>query len=201
MEKIKDKIWQILSGLYFISVVIYNLVLGNNFLVSLGNGFMIIFGTYLGIFLLCVIGTGVGMLICNIFKINLTDLQKMGFGILIVLLVISGIANYNYYWKDQSNSNEIVSLKSQLDYEKKSNKELTEKNNKLNTWKPPAPITSPYNPNKYPYTKPKLKEKKEVGRYRVGAECWDGTFSSATGRGACSWHGGVKRWIYNTDKK
>lgn len=32
--------------------------------------------------------------------------------------------------------------------------------------------------------------------YRVGAICGDGTRSYATGRGACSWHGGVSRWLY-----
>lgn len=32
---------------------------------------------------------------------------------------------------------------------------------------------------------------------RIGAECCDGTTSSATGRGACSWHGGVCNWLYD----
>lgn len=31
---------------------------------------------------------------------------------------------------------------------------------------------------------------------RVGAICEDGTRSYATGRGACSWHGGVSEWLY-----
>jgi uncharacterized protein YraI len=31
---------------------------------------------------------------------------------------------------------------------------------------------------------------------RVGAVCRDGTRSSATGRGACSHHGGVEHWLY-----
>jgi uncharacterized protein YraI len=31
---------------------------------------------------------------------------------------------------------------------------------------------------------------------RSGARCRDGTYSSATGRGACSWHGGVAEWLY-----
>lgn len=31
--------------------------------------------------------------------------------------------------------------------------------------------------------------------FRVGALCVDGTTSSATGRGACSHHGGVIRWV------
>lgn len=33
-------------------------------------------------------------------------------------------------------------------------------------------------------------------KYRVGAICRDGWRSGATGRGACSHHGGVKEWIY-----
>lgn len=31
---------------------------------------------------------------------------------------------------------------------------------------------------------------------RVGAICKDGTTSEATGRGACSHHGGVREWLY-----
>jgi hypothetical protein len=31
---------------------------------------------------------------------------------------------------------------------------------------------------------------------RSGAICWDGSYSSATGSGACSWHGGVQEWLY-----
>lgn len=34
--------------------------------------------------------------------------------------------------------------------------------------------------------------------YRSGARCKDGSHSNATGRGACSWHGGVSCW-YNSD--
>jgi hypothetical protein len=33
--------------------------------------------------------------------------------------------------------------------------------------------------------------------YRTGAICNDGTSSSATGSGACSWHGGVDYWLYD----
>ncbi len=35
---------------------------------------------------------------------------------------------------------------------------------------------------------------------RIGAICKDGTRSSATGRGACSHHGGVSRWLYSEKK-
>lgn len=31
---------------------------------------------------------------------------------------------------------------------------------------------------------------------RIGAVCNDGTTSTATGSGACSWHGGVRYWLY-----
>lgn len=33
---------------------------------------------------------------------------------------------------------------------------------------------------------------------RTGAICFDGWVSSATGRGACSHHGGVAKWMYET---
>lgn len=35
-------------------------------------------------------------------------------------------------------------------------------------------------------------------KYRVGAVCRDGTHSSSTGRGTCSHHGGVEKWIYQS---
>ncbi len=42
----------------------------------------------------------------------------------------------------------------------------------------------------------------ETGRsYRVGAICRDGWQSSATGRGACSWHGSVDYWLVRRDTK
>ena len=34
-------------------------------------------------------------------------------------------------------------------------------------------------------------------RFRIGAYCKDGTSSKATGRGACSRHGGVSQWKYD----
>lgn len=36
--------------------------------------------------------------------------------------------------------------------------------------------------------------------YRIGAVCKDGSLSSATGRGACSHHGGVSTWRYGERK-
>jgi hypothetical protein len=36
--------------------------------------------------------------------------------------------------------------------------------------------------------------------YRTGARCRDGWRSDATGRGACSWHGGVADWLYADDR-
>ena len=33
--------------------------------------------------------------------------------------------------------------------------------------------------------------------FRIGARCADGWRSEATGRGACSWHGGVSCWRYS----
>lgn len=60
-----------------------------------------------------------------------------------------------------------------------------------------------YNPNfksasSYPTIQDKISS--ATSRYRVGAICRDGTRSSATGRGACSHHGGVSRWLYEEEK-
>ncbi len=35
---------------------------------------------------------------------------------------------------------------------------------------------------------------------RIGARCNDGSYSSATGRGAGSHHGGVAEWLYAPSK-
>ena len=35
----------------------------------------------------------------------------------------------------------------------------------------------------------------DTNSWRVGANCCDGTTSGATGRGACSRHGGVCQWL------
>jgi hypothetical protein len=40
-------------------------------------------------------------------------------------------------------------------------------------------------------------ELRQLGGYRIGAICNDGTQSSATGSGACSHHGGVSCWLYS----
>ncbi|MDO4901990.1 MAG: hypothetical protein Q4A21_00285 [bacterium] len=45
---------------------------------------------------------------------------------------------------------------------------------------------------KYEYVEPDYYEEES----RVGAICMDGWHSYATGRGACSWHGGVNYWLY-----
>lgn len=47
-----------------------------------------------------------------------------------------------------------------------------------------------------PSTAPKQQAPQTSSNGRTGAECRDGTRSSATGRGACSHHGGVARWLY-----
>jgi hypothetical protein len=43
------------------------------------------------------------------------------------------------------------------------------------------------------------KKSSKTEKHRIGAICSDGTNSSATGRGACSWHGGVEEWLYETE--
>lgn len=58
---------------------------------------------------------------------------------------------------------------------------------------PPDDVIEPYRLGSKP--KPPKMLKTTAPKERVGAVCRDGSHSSATGRGACSWHGGVARWI------
>lgn len=70
---------------------------------------------------------------------------------------------------------------------------------------PIRPNTNNYSPNflepkrTYNYS-PSIKSATETrtnnARARIGAVCKDGTTSRATGRGACSHHGGVSYWLY-----
>lgn len=58
---------------------------------------------------------------------------------------------------------------------------------------PPDEVIKPYKLGSKP--KPPKMLTTAASRERVGAICRDGTHSSATGSGACSWHGGVASWI------
>ncbi len=68
----------------------------------------------------------------------------------------------------------------------------------------PAPTASPTIAADEPAQKVKVGPKPRAPKLlptkgtpeRVGATCKDGSSSSATGRGACSWHGGVREWLY-----
>jgi hypothetical protein len=81
-----------------------------------------------------------------------------------------------------------------------------EKNNKpknkkpkIETLKPekkPVPISSPKSNTTYSYLIPQ----EILTNIRTGAICWSGKVSSSTGRGTCSWNGGVKNWLYLTKK-
>jgi hypothetical protein len=62
----------------------------------------------------------------------------------------------------------------------------------VNPAPPPAPPPAPA-PEPAPTTEPAPAQ--PTGG-RIGAVCRDGTRSSATGRGACSHHGGVDHWLY-----
>ncbi|MCM4150028.1 DUF3761 domain-containing protein [Arenibacter sp. N53] len=55
------------------------------------------------------------------------------------------------------------------------------------------------NKNDFNYTpsiETSTKTKTNTTKIRIGAVCNDGTTSRATGRGACSHHGGVSYWLY-----
>lgn len=56
--------------------------------------------------------------------------------------------------------------------------------------------TSTPRPTKTPEPEPTAPPAAPATGGRVGAICRDGSRSSATGRGACSHHGGVAQWVY-----
>jgi outer membrane protein assembly factor BamD (BamD/ComL family) len=64
---------------------------------------------------------------------------------------------------------------------------------KLNRLRHVQSVSSNYPDNTRSYRK---KRYSNYGTTRVGAICCDGTRSYATGRGACSHHGGVCQWLY-----
>jgi hypothetical protein len=45
-------------------------------------------------------------------------------------------------------------------------------------------------------SKPKTNNSPRTSGIRIGCICNDGTRSNATGKGACSHHGGVNHWLY-----
>ncbi len=77
-----------------------------------------------------------------------------------------------------------------------------DKNERLSdsVWRPrrrQEPNPRSLSPKKEREYKPSKNERPKSER--IGCICMDGSFSSATGRGACSGHGGVARWIYEGD--
>ncbi len=62
----------------------------------------------------------------------------------------------------------------------------------------PTDVVSTRTPTPVPTTQPRVAPAAPAAPsgVRVGAICRDGSRSSATGRGACSHHGGVARWLY-----
>lgn len=59
---------------------------------------------------------------------------------------------------------------------------------------PAQPVVEPPTPT--PVPQPIAQPAPSSSGGRTGAVCRDGTTSSATGRGACSHHGGVDHWLY-----
>lgn len=108
---------------------------------------------------------------------------------LIILLIVLACGNTKN--KDTSNTTkkeETVNTQKEKelttrDYEKNLDNETSKKKKKKK------------NESYTDKTSPKVETYKP--RYRIGARCCDGTRSYATGRGACSHHGGVCEWLYS----
>jgi hypothetical protein len=150
-----------------------------------------------------------------------------GSSIIINIIVISilFIANNKILDKDYLLHQEVsnrLKAESNLDDAKRNFKSQTDNlNTKINSLEYEKKLIRNYkkNPNSNQYNKKNqkenyvnlddylFKEKKKqkisirksnyTSGHRIGAICRDGTRSYATGRGACSWHGGVDHWLYS----
>jgi hypothetical protein len=72
---------------------------------------------------------------------------------------------------------------------RKQQEETTRQQTEATARRASTPVVTPLPQNKTPTVDERL--------HRIGAICRDGSESGATGRGACSHHGGVKCWKYS----
>lgn len=119
------------------------------------------------------------------------------------LSILLGIGLFILYVNDDNDSKSDV--KENIPIEQNINKVPQE--NYLNTLELKSSNTDNYEPEIQSYegfseenveriNYEEFETRKEIYKVRVGAVCNDGTVSSATGRGACSHHGGVAYWLY-----
>ncbi|TDS18762.1 hypothetical protein DFQ03_0472 [Maribacter caenipelagi] len=119
------------------------------------------------------------------------------------LSILLGIGLFILYVNDDNDSKGHV--KKNINIEQNINKVSQE--NYLNTLELNSSNSENHKPKKQSYERfseesierinyEEFETKKENYKVRVGAVCNDGTISKATGRGACSHHGGVAYWRY-----
>jgi hypothetical protein len=101
----------------------------------------------------------------------------------------------------------LVNLCNLSNEDEKQTKQESKEIENLRNFKKETKIGKPiqnnfYNNNQINYnSKPKKKYlNKNTRLVRVGAECYDGTISHSNGRGTCSYHGGVKNWLYEEEE-
>ena len=150
---------------------------------------------------------------------------KVVLGLLIVsnlifaYLFYNSFSNNNYYnnlYKEKESEflqlgNKFSDLKRENDNKKS---EISELKSKVNSLEKDLNVKKSSSSKKYnTYVKEKnLSTFQDVSKknnlhkqvsssYRIGAICSDGTRSYATGRGACSHHGGVAYWLYSDGSK
>lgn len=138
------------------------------------------------------------LLISNIILFYIFFEDYMGYLILVLIfgffywqseIDYQNAKQKNNYRSIEINKNTHSRYKSKVNYKNRTFQE----NNIRNT-------SEKYNnDNNYTFdveNKSNYKSKQQNNKRRVGAICKDGTYSSATGSGACSHHGGVAYWIY-----
>ena len=107
--------------------------------------------------------------------------------IAIILLVIYVNSDYESAPKEKTNNTELIQNSSSSNRVKENPGNYYSRNT--------LERKSDYNYRPSITTSNKIKSNNP--KNRIGAVCNDGTTSRATGRGACSHHGGVDYWLYD----
>lgn len=114
------------------------------------------------------------------------------------------LAEEKIVFNDAINKKDVSLLQSYIEkypsgkYVSKAKKAVRQLEIETTSYGTASPSTNYASPTIYESAKPAKKQRSQKisSGERTGALCCDGTTSSATGRGACSHHGGVCQWLY-----
>lgn len=142
-------------------------------------------------------------IIINLFLVYLTTINSIDLSKALNEVEVRKKEYFNLLDKNDKLTNELSSKSKEYEIAKTEIENLKRKKNQASLSKNKSKgLNDQTNQNNKLYGNKDYNQKYSTKRnpenvYRVGVICRDGTRSYATGRGACSWHGGVKCWIYS----